>query len=413
MDQNRFFSFKVSRRSLGAIFFFSCGLLAFQLGVSVSERPDVVNAGFLSHAYYSLSLFVIGGVELGSPTGGSSFSRALLWVAYFGAPILAATTLLDTILHALTPQSWQLKRMKNHIIVVSSGDLSYSYLRVLRSLDKKTPVVVACRNVDENCAQEFEALFDAHVVRGDVTHEYFLRQLRVHRAKKILLFGDNSLRNYEAASHVLKMIPGCGDKIVIHCARLRFMRAMATSKVAQQCHTFNTYHLAAVGLVRNHLLAHFRETTPKDVVILAGFGRFGQTILEELQIHAKNELDTVAIVDIDAQRRVMVAEEQMRFSDRYTRKLFEGDIAHPEVWRELYEDIHLGERETVVVLGTGREEDNLRTALWISNRFPGTRIFARSSGESQFATELCQEHGIVNISITQLVEDNIPQHWIS
>ena len=62
------------------------------------------------------------------------------------------------------------------------------------------------------------------------------------------------------------------------------------------------------------MLQHFRQTVRKDVVILAGFGRFGQTILEELQRSAVNELDTVLIIDKDAQRRVLVADEQMKFS---------------------------------------------------------------------------------------------------
>lgn len=355
---------------------------------------------------------MLGGVDLGTPTGGSEFGRALMWLAYFGAPILAASTLIDALLRALSPQRWQLRRLRNHILVVGANELTLSYLRVLRKHDLGTQVVVVSKQLEKSAAEELEQSFDATVIIGDITHEFFVKQLQLEHVKKILLLGNDSLRSYEAASNILSMFPGIGEKVVIHCGSLRFMRAMSTSQVANQCQTFNTYHLAALGLVHNHLLQHFEITEPRDVVILAGFGRFGQTILEELQDKASEELDTVVIVDKDAHRRVMVADEQMEFSGNYRRALFEGDISHPDVWRRLQSDANLEARDTVIVLGTGREEDNLRTALWLRNKFPRTKLIARSSKKSRFATEVAEEHDIVSISITQLVEENIPKDWL-
>ena len=161
------------------------------------------------------------------------------------------------------------------------------------------------------------------------------------------------------------------------------------------------------------MLHHFQETHAKEVVILAGFGRFGQTILEELQRCAIDELDTVIIMDIDAHRRVLIADEQIEFSGQYRRELFEGDISHPEVWDRVGREAEIDGDNTVFVLGTGREEENLRTSLWLRTKYPGAMIIARSSKESLFATEVGEEHDIVSISITQLVEDNIPKSWIT
>ncbi len=399
----------------GALFFFFGALIGFASGVSVTERPGVGEASLLTQAYYSLSLFVVGGVDLGTPYGGPLFGRVLVWVAYFGAPILAASTLIGALLRAMAPQSWKLRRLRNHVIVVGAGDLSLSYLRVLR---RKSPgiraVVVSRQAPDQSVVDEFEQGLGALVVVGDITHEFFLRQLHVERARKILLLSDNSLRAYEAASILLNMVPGIGSKIVIHCVRLRFMRAMQNTVVAQSCETFNTYHLAARGLVRDHLLKQFRDTRDKDVVVIAGFGRFGQTILEELQRNASDELATVAIVERDAHRRILVAEEQMAFSDNFKRQVFEGDISHPEVWQRMYAEIeHRPDGENAVfVLGTGLEEDNLRTALWIRRNFPKAMVIARSSRESQFASEVAAEHNFISISINELVEDNIPASWV-
>jgi Trk K+ transport system NAD-binding subunit len=401
-----------SWRSTAAIVFFFSALIGFQLGVSVSERPEIVYASILERAYYSLSLFVVGGVDLGTPQGGPLIGRMLVWMAYFGAPILAASTLIDALIRGLAPQSWQLRRVKNHIVIVGANEVSLSYLRVLRKQQPNATVVLVCKEVEASVESEFKQAYNCTVVVGDVTHEYFLEQLRLDLAQKVLLLGWDSLRNYEAASKITRMIPDIGDRVIIHCANLRFMRAMASTRVGEQCQSFNTYHLAASGLVRNHLVQHFHETTPKDVVVLAGFGRFGQTILEELQVHAAGEMDTVAILDVDAHRRLMVADEQVEFIGEYHRELVEGDISHPDVWEQLRGKVNLNSEDTVVVLGTGHEEANLRTALWIREQFPLAKVIARSTKESQFATEVGREHDIISISITQLVEENIPSDWL-
>jgi len=403
-------------RAAGALFFFFGALLGFASGVSVTERPGVVDAGLLTQAYYSLSLFVVGGIDLGTPYGGPLIGRALVWIAYFGAPVLAASTVIGALLRAMAPQSWKLRRLKGHVIIVGAEELSLSYLRVLRQHNPGVTTIVVSRTAPEqSVVDEFQQGLGALVVVGDITHEFFLRQLHVERALKILLLADDSLRSYEAASNLLAIVPGVGPRIVIHCVRLRFMRAMENTLVAQSCETFNTYHLAASGLVRNHLLPQFRETHDKDVVIIAGFGRFGQTILEELQHHAADELATVAIIERDAHRRVLVAEEQMAFNHGYCREIYDGDISHPEVWQRVQSEIALRPdgQNSVFVLGTGLEEDNLRTALWIRRKYPKAMVIARSSRESRFASEVAAEHDFISISINQLVEENIPASWVS
>jgi voltage-gated potassium channel Kch len=400
-------------RSTGALFFFCSAILGFSSGVGVSERPEVAHGEFLTMAYYSLSLFVVGGVDLGTPMGGPAWGRLLVWVAYFGAPILAAWTLIQAILHAFSPRGWQLRRIRDHVIVVSSSELTLTYLKVLRAQNSRVPIVVVCREADQSTEDEIRESYNAIVVVGDITHGYFLERLRPEYARKILLLGDNSLRSYEAATRILDLVPGIGRKLIVHCGRLRFMRSMATTRVAKECQAFNSYHLAAAGLVRTHLMQHFHETKPKDAVILAGFGRFGQTILEELQERALDEMDTVVIIDGDAHRRVLIADEQMEFSGNYRRELFEGDISHPELWERVQGFVQLNSEDTVFVLGTGSEEENLRTALWIRQKFPAAKVIARSSKESQFASEVGRENDIVTVSITELVEEHIPEDWIN
>ncbi len=412
MPQNPYTDQQFLWRGVCALLFIAIGIIGFESGVGVSERPEVASSGLLTKAYYSLSLFVIGGVDLGTPQGGPLWGRTLLWLSYFGAPILAASTLLEALLRALAPQSWALRRLKNHVIIVGDGELPLTTLKVLRRHNSTVPIVVVTANPDELVAAELKQSFGALVVTGDISNEFLVDQLRVSEARRVFLLGDNSLRSYEAAANLIERVPGIADRVVIHCDRLRFMRAMENTAVAKQCEIFNTYHLAASGLVRSLLVEQFRETHMRDVVVLAGFGRFGQTILEELQRSALDELDTVAIIDQDARRRVLVADEQMEFSGAYRRELFEGDVAHPELWERVQASVDITGGNTVFVLGTGREEENLRIALWLRRKYPKAMVISRTSKTSLFASQVGREHNIISISITQLVEENLPGAWV-
>jgi len=109
---------------------------------------------------------------------------------------------------------------------------------------------------------------------------------------------------------------------------------------------------------------------------------------------------------------VLVAEEQHRIGDGYRRLIFEGDISHPEVWRDLADCIDLSHNEPTIILGTGRAAENLRTGLWLKQNYPNAFVFVRTNDKSELAIEVGAEYGIRSISIKQLVEDNISLDWL-
>ena len=279
--------------------------------------------------------------------------------------------------------------------------------------DSNVRVIVVDSDFDPVQEQELQQRFGATTVVGDLTHDYFLQQIRLHKAKRVLLFGDSDFQAFEAATRILNIAPRLQHKVILHCDNLRFMRSLQDTELARQCDIFNTYNLAARGFVADHLIDHFQRTVAKDIVVMAGFGRFGQSVLEELQTIAVDEIRHVAVIDIDADRRVLVVDEQERLAGDYTRTVFEGDISHPVVWDQLRKTVDLSYESPTIVLGTGEEQHNLRTALWVKRKFPNTRVFARTNDISKFALEVGNEHGIKSISITKLVEDHIPERWLT
>ncbi|TNF90248.1 MAG: potassium transporter TrkA [Gammaproteobacteria bacterium] len=410
-NQNRKKSFprSLNWRWVAAVLLYGSAIAGLLSGVDFSERPELDD--LLTKAYYSLGLFVVGGLDLGTPTGGSAFGRALLWIAYFGCPLLMASAVIEAVLRVMRPGRWQLRRLSDHVIIVGSGELTTSYLRMLRGHMGQTQIVVVDETVEPVRAEELEQTFGVTVVTGNITHRFLQRELRLKKAVQLVFLGNNDFQAYEAASKVLSEYPALGSRIVLHCHNLRFMRSMQDTSVARLCTTFNSYHLAAQSFVRDALLSQFHRTAQRDVVVLAGFGRFGQTIMEELEASAR-EIERMFVIDIDADRRMLVAEEQQRLKGTYERIVLQGDISHPEVWRRLTEQEDLSRAHPTILLGTGRAEDNLRTALWIKRKYPNALVFARTNDKSQLAEEVGSEHGIETFSIKQLTEDNIPPAWL-
>lgn len=403
---------KVSWRWPAALGLFLLAMVGLASGVSLTERPGVVEADLLTKAYYSLGLFVIGGLDIGTPVGGPVYGRTMLWIAYFGAPVFTATAVIEALVRIVSPTQWQMRRLRNHVVVVGSGRLVGWYLRALRRDHPRTRVVVVDQNIDPMREQELKQAFGARVISGDISQQFMLGHLRLNKAKRVMLLGDDDFGAFEAVHRVAERYPRLKSKMVLRCHNLRFLRTMQTAGTDALCESFNTYHLAATGLVRDSLIAHFKETTGGDVVVMAGFGRFGQAILEELRNQAPRDIETVAVIDKDANRRILIAEEQERLGQYYQREVFQGDIGHPEVWNNLRRVIDLNQAHPTIILGTGNTEENLRTALWLKARHPNSVIYTRTTDTSALALEIGAEHGIHAFSIAQLVEDNIPDRWL-
>lgn len=403
---------KLSWHWPAALGLFLFALIGFSSGVSLTERPEVVYSSLLAKAYYSLGLFVVGGMDIGVPTGGPLYGRVLLWTAYFGSPLLTASAVIEAVLRVVSPHGWKLRRLNNHIVIVGAGEMTVSYLRVLRLHSPNIPVVVVDHAIDRVRELEFIETFDVNVVVGDITHDFLLKALKLKHAQRIMLMGDDDFQAFEAASKILRMYPHLESRIILHCSNLRFLRAMQETNIAKQCINFNTYNLAAKGLVRDQLLSHFEHTTERDIVILAGFGLFGQTILEELLARAEDQIEMVGIIDVNAYSRIEIVDEQQKSKRAYNREVFQNNVASPEAWRNIEKKIDLNQGEPVIILGTGDSANNLRTAMWIRKKYPNALIFARTNDVSHFATEVCKEHRIHSISITQLLEDNIPLDWL-
>ncbi|MEL6185589.1 MAG: NAD-binding protein, partial [Myxococcota bacterium] len=367
------------------------GLIGFTSGVGVSERDSVRGAGILAHLYYTLGLFIFGGMDLGTPVGGPLYGRIALWGAYFLAPLITITAVVEALILFVGTDRIRRNRLSDHIVVVGTERLTHLFLRRLRDEAPKKAVIVL--GAPEQAAQleDLRERFRVHILVGRPTSRVALRRLRLDRASRILVLNRDDFLNFDTATRMLELCPRVAPHLTVHVRDLVFLRSIRSLRLPVLTNVFNGHARAASYLVEELLVAHFHETEQTDVVVLAGFGSFGQTVLHQLQELAEGQFDHVLILDNEASLHTATFEDQVGFSDSYTREAFDGDIRFPEVWAPIRKRFDEWGGEPVIIVGSGDDQANVRVALTLAERYPSAVVIARNEKQWSFADALAKE----------------------
>jgi hypothetical protein len=384
------------------------GFVGFLAGTGVSER---VVAGVAESAYYALGLFVLGGLDLGTPVGGPSYGRVLLWTAYFAAPLITASALIEAAARIISPLTLRIRPLSDHVVLGGAGRLTMLYVKKLRERDRRRTIVVVERTPNHPSLAELRSSYRALILNGDITSDETLRRLRLKRAQRVMLLTGDDFANLDSAAKIVKLAPGLSDRVVVHVADLGFMRDTAESSVARACEIFNGHEFAAIHLVQSHLVQRFHGTPDRDLVILAGFGRFGQTVLDQLQQHAGGRFGSVILIDGVASRNARFFDDQVGFEDGYDRLVIDGDLLDAAIWARVGEAVEAHGGDPVVIMGSGNDGTNLHAALLVRRRHPSAYVIVRSFRASPFTADIATESGLHAFSLAELIEDGMPDAW--
>ncbi len=407
-------------------------ILAFRMGVEVSDRPGIPGARLATQLYYAIGLFVLGGLDLGVPVEGPVVGRDLLWTAYFAAPLLTAGALIESLLHIWNPRWWRLKGLRDHIVIAGMGEIGRLYLEALRDVDPRRRVLVVDVLSDHvnviGAVNRHEALF----LSGDIRNQSTIEALRLHRARGVVLTTGSDLVNLEAATDILGGHPRLADRIVAHVSDGALERSVVGGGGQEASRNgatlsgrrlFNAHRIAADELVHRRLVPRFEETRLADVVVLAGFGRFGQTILEMLMSEAPDEFSTVLILDRVAEMRRRQFDEHAGQAVTHQLLTLERDLHDPGTWAEV-EDIIEGlgadpgdgpqpdpeRRSAIFVLGTDDDPLNLRSAMTLRRRSPGAHIVVRCFHDSSLTDHLAEQGGFDVFGVSTLLRDALADY---
>jgi voltage-gated potassium channel Kch len=389
---------------------FLAGFGGMASGVEVSERA-LSEVSLWAKAYYVLGLFVVGGLDLGTPHGGPAVGRALLWAAYFLAPLITASALIETALRILNPLALRVRRLHGHVIIGGGGRLARLYVKRLRELDPEVPIVVVERDPNKPGIGELQAIYRTLVIIGDITSDGVFESVGLARARRVMLLTGDDFANLDAAARVVNKTPQLRGRVVAHVSDLGFLRAVPRAALGTTYETFNSLEYAAVDLVRQRLLARFEATVQTDLVILVGFGRFGQTLLDQLQTHADGYFGKVVLIDTHARLNARSFAESPGFSEGHEVKVIEGHVRHPEVWQQVDEIAGPELGPPTIVVGTGDDGLNLQVALDVIHRYPDAHVTVRSFGDSPFAAEVAASTGVQPFHLAEFITNSMPSAW--
>lgn len=388
---------------------FVAGFVGMSSGVSLSQR-SLERLDWLTAAYYTLSLFVIGGIDLGTPVGGPMYGRVMLWGAYFVAPLITASAVVEATLRLLNPRARRMRRLRDHVIVCGAGRLSLLYIKKLRELDERVALIVIERDASKARLRELEHVYRAEIVVGDIASDRVFDGVGIAHARRVMLLTNDDFGNLDAAARILQRCPQLCGRVVAHVADLAFLHAVPPETIDDGLTTFNSLETAAIHLVEQHLVARFSQTTHRDLVVLAGFGRFGQTVLHQLQLKASAAFGTVVLIDLDAEVNALRFSDSPGFGDHH-RHVITGDLRHPGVWQQL--DLLLASElgPPVIVVGTGDEGGNLHAALDFRRRYGDAHIIVRSLMHSPFAEDVASKTNLQWFELGELISDRMPADW--
>jgi Trk K+ transport system NAD-binding subunit len=285
------------------------------------------------------------------------------------------------------------------------------YVRKLRQRERRRTIVVVERTPNHPSLAELRSSYRALILNGDITSDETLRRLRLKHAQRVMLLTGDDFANLDSAAKIVKLAPGLADRVVVHVADLGFMRDTAESSVARACEIFNGHEFAATRLVQSHLLQRFLSTPERDLVVLAGFGRFGQTVLDQLQQHARGRFGSVVIIDGVATRNARFFDHQVGFEDGYDRLVMDGDLLDAAIWERVGEAVDSHGGDPVVIMGSGNDGTNLHAALLVRRQHPSAYVIVRSFRASPFTAEIARDAGLHAFSLADLIEDGMPGVW--
>ena len=125
---------------VAVVFFLSIG--AFASGVKTTGVEDLQDLSILAWIYYAGGLFVFGGLDLGVPDGGPAIGRSALWIAFFLAPAITTTAVVEAVMRLIRRDKLDHRKLRGHAVVVGSGRLGISYCQSIQRVEPGKSVLL-------------------------------------------------------------------------------------------------------------------------------------------------------------------------------------------------------------------------------------------------------------------------------
>ena len=154
--------------------------------------------------YYAISLFFLGGVDIGVPVSPLLWVRIVLWLCYFLAPLLTVSFIFvfiqEKLLSNLAP--WA----KNHTIICGMGRNGTLIYELLKEQSKRSKIVIIERNRDNAYSDRLEKDPATRWIKNSFMEIPVLQKVRIGAAKQVYISTNMSLVNLNALINVLETV---------------------------------------------------------------------------------------------------------------------------------------------------------------------------------------------------------------
>jgi voltage-gated potassium channel Kch len=277
------------------------------------------------------------------------------------------------------------------MLVVGLGRLGTTFVAALRSWGQSGTIVAVDRDIQRAALDQLRHQHRLRIIRGDARIAGTFASLAIEHARGVALLTEDDLLNLDVAFRLAKEHPEI--PILAHVSDISLQRAAADVEAhgaRGRLHVFNGHRVTAEHLFSNHLREYFEATHSKDTVVLAGFGRFGQTIFELLQQEASGEIDRLLIADRAAALAWRTFESEVSCDTRSVPITIDGDLTDPQTWQR-------------IVIGSDSDSANLQSALAVRRWWPSCKTFVRFQNHSEFAEALAQRHRFVVLGVDTML----------
>jgi len=403
-------------RALAVVAVFSLAILGFATGKGTTEMPGIADASVLAWIYYAASLFVLGGTDIGLPSGeGPLSARIALWTAYLVAPVITTTVVADTLARLLRRDA-AVGTPAGHVLLIGSDELAQAYAASVHAVEPEREVVLLTHD---------DSLLTPHIAEpepgsriraahGDALNASVAGAVGAGSAYRAVVITADDTLNLECAwtlralNPTLAVAANVGDLSLLRPVN-RVLRAGNPAQGARPPSVFSTHRMAALQLFEQHLEPLFADTAGLDDVVIAGFGRFGQTLLEILLVQGSGDIARLLLVDPDAGRLFRQFRADVEIGELKP-QLVEGSLDDPGTWDRPLSELATSSTRAVALL-TADAPMNLRVAMLLRQRSANLRIFAVTFRRSQFLQVMGEQIGFELLCLEEMLGSALRDHF--
>ena len=410
----------LSGKLVAALLVFIFSGIGYLGDIGTTQAELFSDSGVVGWIYYTASLFVFGGTDMGLPVyqGYNLLAYYSLWASYLLAPLVTTTVVADALIKLIKTRDNSMTLVSDHLILIGSSDLAEAYLRAVKIVEPEKQVLWVRQSIDFPPEGVFDfsrkgdgiIQLDINLFRGEA-----LAVLMPDRASHAVLICDADLTNLEVGWLLYEACPSLVSAVHVADSSLlrpvnRIVKEALKAGGVRPPSAFSMHRIASLQLYDEKLAPHFEQTEKPDHLVIVGFGRFAHTVLELISVAATDQIKRCIVVAPAASRalRKFTAEVPI---DEFEVVGVDGVLDDPKTWdavAALFDDC---DEPPVVVFADADALTNFRIARLANILGQDTRLFLRCFNSTGFTVSLADQMGIELLCFKDMLDGALQDHY--